>query len=185
MARSPEPAPLRQISPTEVEFQDRRLCYFGGSDYFRLSWDAGLRAAVAKAVAEEGHNVAASRMTTGNHPLYAELERSLARFFGFPAALITASGYSAPLTAAQALSGLVTHVLIDGRAHSCLKDAARMLGVEAGFFAHHDPAGLKRSLRGCGKKAKPLVLTDGLSPLEGTVPALAEYLDALPAHGLL
>ena len=185
MPASLEPPPLRQFSPTEVEFRGRRLTYFGGSDYFRLSWHGQVRAAVAQAAAEEGHDVAASRMTTGNHPLYAELERSLARFFGFPAALITASGYSAPLTAAQAMSGLVTHAIVDERAHSCLKDAARLLGVATVFFPHHGVAGLKQALQTCGKQAKPLVLTDGLSPLEGTAPPLAEYLAVLPPDGWL
>ncbi len=185
MSASPEPPTLRQISPTEAEFRGRRLVYFGGSDYFRLSWHGRVRAAVAEAAAEEGHNVAASRMTTGNHPIYAELERSLAKFFGFPAALLTATGYTAPLTAAQALSGLVTHVIVDERAHSCLKDAARLLEVETVFFAHRDPEALKQAIRACGKKSNPLVLTDGLSPLEGTVPPLTEYLTVLPPDGLL
>ena len=185
MPNSLEPPPLRQISPTEVEFRGRHLAYFGGSDYFRLSWHGSVRQAVAKAAAEEGHNVAASRMTTGNHPLYAELERALAKFFGFPAALVTATGYNAPLTAAQALTGLVTHVIVDERAHSCLKDAARLLGLEPVFFAHRNSADLKRALDTCGRKSKALVLTDGLSPLEGTVPPLAEYLAALPPDGLL
>lgn len=185
MPASSEPPPLRQVSPTEVLWRGRPLVYFGGSDYFRLAWHERVRAAVATATADEGHNVAASRMTTGNHPLYARLERSLARFFGFPAALITASGYNAPLTAAQALSGLVTHVLVDERAHNCLKDAARLLGVETGFFAHRNTDSLTKVLRTCGKMAKPLVLTDGLSPLEGTVPPLADYLAALPTAGLL
>ncbi len=185
MPASLEPPELRQISPSEVEFPGRRLVYFGGSDYFRLSWHGRVRAAVTKASAEEGHNVAASRMTTGNHPIFAELERALAKFFGFPAALVTATGYTAPLTATQALTGLVTHVVVDERAHSCLKDAARLLGVETVSFAHRDPAALKTALNACGRKSRPLVLTDGLSPLEGTVPPLAEYLTVLPSAGLL
>lgn len=185
MSVSIEPPRLRQVSPTEVEFHGHRLAYFGGSDYFRLAWQPQVRAAVMQAAAEEGHNVAASRMTTGNHPVYAQLERSLARFFGQPAALLTATGYTAPLTAAQALGGLVTHVIVEARAHDCLQDAARLLGVQTVLFAHHDAVALQKKLRQCGRNAKPLVLTNGLSPLEGTMPPLADYLAVLPEAGWL
>jgi 7-keto-8-aminopelargonate synthetase-like enzyme len=183
---APHEAPLlRQVSPTEVEWRGRRLAYFGGSDYFRLSWHPQVRAAVATAQAEEGHNVAASRMTTGNHPLYGELERSLAKFFGAPAALVTATGYTAPLVAAQALAGLVTHVIVDERAHNCLKDAARLSGVEVISFAHRNIAALAQAIRATGRRAQPVVFTDGLSPLDGTVPPLADYLAVLPANAWL
>jgi len=71
-------ATLRQLSATEAAWRGRRLAYFGGSDYLRLAWHPRVRAAVAEAAAREGHNVAASRLTTGNHPLHAALERRAA-----------------------------------------------------------------------------------------------------------
>lgn len=185
MLRSLEPPTLRQVSPTEVDFRGRRLSYFGGSDYFRLSWHPQVRAAIVTTLTHDGHNVAASRMTTGNHPIYDELERALAKFFGFPAAVVTATGYAAPLVAAQALAGVVTHVIVDQRAHSCLKDAARLSGAKVIFFAHRELASLVKALRSGGRDAKPVVFTDGLSPLDGSVPPLAEYLAVLPANALL
>ncbi|MFN7159195.1 MAG: hypothetical protein ACK4MR_10955, partial [Erythrobacter cryptus] len=53
--------------------------------------------ALLAAVKRHGWNVAASRLTTGNHPIYARLERKLARFFGAEAALLLPTGYVAPL----------------------------------------------------------------------------------------
>jgi 8-amino-7-oxononanoate synthase len=86
-------------------------------------------------------------MVTGNHPLYLQLEKALARFFGFPSAVLTTTGYGAPLVAAQALAGHVSHVLVDAGCHACLKDGAAWLGAKIVRFAHNDPAALARAVR--------------------------------------
>src|SRR5260221_8938021 len=74
-------APILHIAPNYVRFGRRKLIYFGGCDYFRFSYRAEIRYAAARVLRDGGWNVAASRATTGNHPLYRELETALARFF--------------------------------------------------------------------------------------------------------
>ncbi|MGH9837530.1 MAG: aminotransferase class I/II-fold pyridoxal phosphate-dependent enzyme [Blastocatellia bacterium] len=185
MPNSIEPPVLTQVSPTEIEFRGRRLIYFGGSDYFRFSWRPRIRAAVAEAARGLGHNAGSSRMVTGNHPLYLQLERALARFFGFPVAVLTAGGYLGPLVAAQGLAGRVTHVLVDEQCHGCLKDAATLVGAQTIFFHHEDPRALARAVRGCGRRARIAVFTDGLSAHEGSLAPLAGYLAVLPGSSWL
>lgn len=180
-----EPPALVQVSPTHVEFRNRQLLYFGGSDYFRLSWHPRVRATVTRSVREIGLSVASSRMVTGNHPVYLRLEGELAKFFRFPSAVLVSGGYSGPLVAAQALEGLVTHVLVDARAHGCLKDAAAILGVHPVSFQHDDPGALGAAIRRCGRQSRVAVFTEGLSAHEGTIAPLREYLELLPANGVL
>ena len=180
-----EPPALRQVSPTEVEWRGRRLVYFGGSDYFRFAWHPRLRAAVARAAVVLGHNLSASRLTTGNHPLYIELERSLANFFIAPAVVLTPTGYSAPLVVGQALARRITHAFVDEQAHGCMKDAAVLSRAKVKFFRHGDAGALEESVRRCDARAKVAVFANGLSAHEGTVAPLAEYLGVLPNDGLL
>src|SRR5512140_1862825 len=97
-----EPAPLQQIDRTYVRFRGRKLCYFSGCDYFRLASHPKVIAALQTGARRFGLNVAASRLTTGNHALYSELERRLVRFFRAPDALLTSSGYVTNLVVAQA-----------------------------------------------------------------------------------
>jgi len=177
--------PLQQCDRVFVRHRGRRLVYFGGCDYFRLACHPAVLAATHDAIDRHGLNVAASRATTGNHPVYATLERALARFFGSERAVLVPSGYTTNLIAVQALAPEITHALIDDRAHASLADAARGLGCPARSFRHRDPADLESKVRRLGRGARLLVLTDGLFARDGSIAPLARYLDALPASGRL
>ena len=71
-----------------MRWRSRRYTYFSGCDYFRLARDPKVAQAARRALAEHGLNVAASRRTTGNHLVYAQLETALAAFFGAETALV-------------------------------------------------------------------------------------------------
>lgn len=180
-----EPPILQQTEVTWVIHRGRRLSYFGGSDYLRLSWHPEVRRGMAEAVNVWGPSAGASRMTTGNVPVYGALERKLARFFGVAAATVTSAGYTAPLVAAQALAPDHTHLLLDERAHACLVDAAALAALPVSRFAHRDPADLERALRRLGRGAKVLLMTDGLFTHSGEVAPLAEYQARLPRSATL
>src|SRR5215470_1291399 len=100
-----EPEPLLQIDRTYVRYRGRKLSYFSGCDYFRLATHPQVIAALVQGAKSHGASVAASRMTTGNHPLYGQLEEGLSRFFSAPAALLVGSGYITNMVVAQALAG--------------------------------------------------------------------------------
>src|SRR6185436_8255463 len=107
-------------------------------------------AAASTCLKKHGLNVAASRMTTGNHVLYREVERSLAQFFDAPDALLVPTGYLTNLIVAQALAGNFSHVLIDERAHPSLQDASRLFDCPVLNFRHQDGADVARSVKRCG-----------------------------------
>src|SRR5947207_11409894 len=88
-----EPEPLQQVDRTFVRFRRRKLSYFSGCDYFRLASHPRVIAALQAGVKKFGLNVAASRLTTGNHVLYGELEQRLADFFHAEDALLVARGH--------------------------------------------------------------------------------------------
>jgi 8-amino-7-oxononanoate synthase len=85
-----------------------------------------------------GLNVAASRITTGNHEVISAWNQELARFFGAEAALLTNSGYITNLMVGQALAGQFSHALIDERAHAALQDAVAVLNCPVLRFKHRD-----------------------------------------------
>jgi 7-keto-8-aminopelargonate synthetase-like enzyme len=136
-------------------------------------------------VKKYGMNVAASRMTTGNHVLYRELEAELADFFASEAALLVTSGYVSNLVAAQALAGHFSHAIIDAAAHSSLSDAARLLDCPVLQFKSRDAEALADTVRRCGPGSKLLLLTDGMFASDGSAAPLAEYLKVLPKDALI
>ena len=180
-----DPEVLELVDKTHVVWRGQRLVYFGGCDYLRLSWHPEVRAALELAARKRCISVAASRITTGNDPVYPRLEAELARFFRFESAVLAPAGYMAPLGVAQALAGRFTHVLVDEKAHGCLRDAALLTEARILTFHHNAPADLARRVRRLGRKARLMVLTDGLSALEGSVPPLRDYLEVLPGSGTL
>ncbi len=117
------PEPLQQIERTRVFWRGRKLAYFGGCDYFRLSSHPEVVSALKEGVDRFGLNVAASRFTTGNHELYERFEKELAAFFKVETATLVSNGYAANLALAQALAGDFSHALIDSHAHQSLRDA--------------------------------------------------------------
>lgn len=176
---------LQQVDRVFVRSHERRLIYFAGCDYYRLASHPRVLAAVRRGLKEFGLNVASSRKTTGNHALYEELERELARFFQAERAVLLDNGYMTNLAVAQALRGEFTHVLMDARSHTSVADAAVLLGAKVLPFVHRGAADFTRQLRGLAKGARPIVFTDGMFSNDGSVAPLAEYLAVMPANAAL
>ena len=180
-----EPEPLQQVDRTCVRYRGRKLAYFSGCDYFRLASHPRVMAALRDGLKQYGLNVAASRLTTGNHVLYRALEAELARFFAAESALVVPSGYATNLIVAQALAGHFSHALLDDGAHTSLLDAARFLDCPVLRFKSRDAQALARTAHRCGPGAKVLVLTDGMFAGDGSAAPLADYLKVLPKDALI
>jgi 7-keto-8-aminopelargonate synthetase-like enzyme len=180
-----EPEPLQQVNRTYVLWRRRKLSYFSGCDYYRLASHPKVVAALKAGLEKYGLNVAASRLTSGNHVLYVELEKRTAEFFGAPQALLTANGYLANLIVAQALAGRFSHVLLDGRAHASLQDAAGLMDCPVLRFKHRDVNDFAEAVERCGAEARLIALTDGMFSHDGSVAPLKEYLTVLPEDALL
>lgn len=177
--------PLQQMGNSCVRWRGRKLIYFSGCDYFRLASHPAVLKAAAGSVKKYGLNVAASRVTTGHHKLYEELERELAKFFGAEDALLVPTGYMTGIVVAQALAKNFSHTILDGQAHPALQDAAEQLGCPIVRFEHRDVVDLQRAVAWCGKSARPIVLSDGMFSADGAVAPLKQYLDFLPREGMM
>ncbi len=178
-----EPEPLQIVDRTYVRCGRRTLSFFSGCDYFRLSSHPAVLKAVGHGLKQFGLSVSASRTTTGNHEVYQRLEAQLANFFNAESALVVSSGYAAGQIVAQAMAGTFSHALIDERAHAALQDAALLLNCPLLRFKHRDPNDLKSAVNRCGRKSRPIVLTDGLFAFDGTIAPLKRYLEIIPRDG--
>ena len=181
---TPFAEPLQQIDRTFVLWRGRKLSYFAGCDYLRLSSHPAVLKAARSALDSVGLNVSASRKTTGNHPIYDELESATRKFFGAESAVLSSTGYFTNIIAAQALRGSIDQVFIDERAHGSLRDAALFLGCPIESFAHRDAGDLAKKI---GKRSgkRTAVLTDGMFAHDGSLAPLAVYRKAIGPEALL
>ena len=178
-----------------VERGGRQLISFSCNDYLGLSGHPALAEAARKAIEKFGVGAGASRLVTGNHPLYDELEARLARLKGTAAACVFGSGYLANTGIVPALVGGGDLVAIDELAHACLFAGARLSGAAVVPYPHNDVDGLRALLadRRAGH-AKAMILTDGVFSMDGDLAPLVElgrlagdydaWLMADDAHGI-
>ena len=178
-----------------VERGGRQFISFSCNDYLGLSAHPALAAAGRQATEKFGVGAGASRLVTGNHPLYDELEERLAQLKGTAAACVFGSGYLANTGIIPALVGSGDLVAIDELAHACLFAGARLSGATVVPFPHDDVARL-RALLGDRRTnhAKAMILTDGVFSMDGDLAPLVElgrlaghydaWLMADDAHGI-
>jgi 8-amino-7-oxononanoate synthase len=173
----------------------RRLLSFSCNDYLNLTHHPAVREAAIQALRLYGVGAGASRLVTGNHPLYAELEGRLARLKEAEAACVFGSGYLANLGIIPALAGPDDLILIDELAHACLWAGSRLARATVVPYRHADPRHVARLLPELRQRyRRALIITDGVFSMDGDLaplPALsvlAEEHDAWlmtdDAHGL-
>ena len=173
----------------------KRLLSFSCNDYLNLTQHPALKAAAIAAIEKYGVGAGASRLVTGNHPLYAELEARLARWKETEAACVFGSGYLANMGIIPALTGKEDMILVDELSHACIWAGARLAGGTVAVYDHNDIGHAEELLTvHRPKHRRALIATDGvfsmdgdLAPL-GELAALAERFDAWlmsdDAHGL-
>src|SRR6202012_3285783 len=123
-----------------IERDGRRLLSFSCNDYLNLTHHPKVKAAAVEAIEQYGAGSGASRLVTGNHPLFAELEAKLAKLKGTEAACVFGSGYLANTGIIPTLAGRADLVLIDALAHSCIMTGGTLSGGKVLTFRHNDTA---------------------------------------------
>ena len=157
-----------------AERDGRRLLSFSCNDYLNFSQHPQIIAAAIDAIKRYGVGAGASRLVTGNHPLYDELETRLARLKGSGAACVFGSGYLANTGIIPALVGPDDLILVDELAHACIHAGCKLSGAQIHLYRHCDPDHAETILvqHRAGKK-RALIATDGVFSMDGDIAPLA------------
>jgi 8-amino-7-oxononanoate synthase len=173
----------------------RPMISFCCNDYLNLSHHPAVIEAAIEATRRYGAGSGASRLVTGNHPLYEVLETRLARFKETESAVVFGSGYLTNIGIIPSLIGADDLIVADALCHACLFAGSQLSRATVKIFRHNDLAhcadllGAHRS-----RHERCLILTDGIFSMDGdmapvaALAALAECHDAWlmtdDAHGL-
>lgn len=153
----------------------RRLLSFSCNDYLGLSGHPAVKAASIAAITTHGAGAGASRLVTGNHPLYVALEARLAAAKRVQAACVFGSGYLANIGVLGALAGAEDLIVIDDLAHACLNAGAQLSGARTVRFRHNDvdhAGALLAANRGAHRHA--LLVTETVFSMDGDLAPLAD-----------
>jgi 8-amino-7-oxononanoate synthase len=166
--------PTGRLDGLWVERNGRKLLSFSCNDYLGFAHHPALKAAAIAAIERHGVGAGASRLVTGDHPLYAELELRLARLKGTEAACVFGSGYLANAGIAPALVGRGDLILIDELSHSSLWTGARLSRAEVLSFRHNDAGHLAELVKQHRNSHQHvLIVTEGVFSMDGDRAPLA------------
>ena len=117
-----------------------------------------------------------SRLLSGNHVLYEELEELLVKVFQSEAVLVFNSGYQANQALVASVAGKGDRILYDELSHVCLKEGAWLSQADAFLFRHNNIQDLKQRLEQ-GEYERTFVLTESLFSMDGDFAPISEILD--------
>lgn len=183
------------VDENYVMRENKKLISFSCNDYLGLSMHPLVKQAARNAVEKYGASGRASRLVTGNNPLYLELETLLAKIKDTEAALVFGSGYLANIGIIPALVGKGDLILADKLVHASLIDGCKLSGAKLLRFTHNSLASCERILKMRRKEYKNcLLVTEHIFSMDGDIApidalcGLAEKYDTWlitdDAHGL-
>jgi 8-amino-7-oxononanoate synthase len=160
----------------------RRLLSFCCNDYLNLTHHPAVLEAAIEAMRLYGVGSGASRLVTGNHPLFTELERRLARLKAMQAACVFGSGYLANIGIIPTLVGENDLIIIDELSHACLWAGSRLSHATTIPYRHADTGHVEVLLEGLrGRHRRVLIVTDGVFSMDGDLAPL-DRLASLAQH---
>ncbi|HSR54962.1 MAG TPA: aminotransferase class I/II-fold pyridoxal phosphate-dependent enzyme, partial [Alphaproteobacteria bacterium] len=171
-------APTARAPGAAARRGPREMISFCDNDYLGLSQHPALKEAAIQATEKYGAGAGASRLVTGDNPLYEAVETRIARIKGTEAAIVFGSGYLANIGIIPALIGADDLIIADELIHACMHAGARLSRAKTRFFRHNDAAHAAEILaEERGNARHCLVLTEGVFSMDGDrapVAALAE-----------
>lgn len=156
----------KRMSGAEALIDGCRALVFAGNDYLGLASHPKVVEAAGRALSTYGLSAGASRLISGNHQLYDELESTLTAFKGKESALVFATGYMANIGTLTSLAGPDAVIFMDKLCHASLYDGARLSGAQVKRYPHNDLARLQ-SLLSERDGRHSFIVTDGVFSMDG------------------
>ncbi|MGW2648446.1 8-amino-7-oxononanoate synthase [Streptomyces sp. NPDC001393] len=160
---------------------DSALLDLASNDYLGLAHHSEVAEGATRAARTWGGGSTGSRLVTGTTELHTELERELAAFCGFEAALVFSSGYAANLAAVTALGPHGSLIVSDAGNHASLIDGCRLARGERQVVGHADPEAVRKAL--ATHQGPAIVVSDTVFSVDGDRAPLAGLAAACRAHG--
>ncbi|APY89713.1 8-amino-7-oxononanoate synthase [Streptomyces alfalfae] len=148
------------------------LLDLASNDYLGLTRHPEITEGAAAAARLWGGGATGSRLVTGSTLLHEDLERELAEFCGFEAALVLSSGYAANLAAVTALAPHGSLIVSDAGNHASLIDGCRLARATTRVVPHADPGAVRKALEAHDGPA--VLVSDSVFSVDGDAAPLGE-----------
>ncbi|WP_440116298.1 8-amino-7-oxononanoate synthase [Paenibacillus sp. QZ-Y1] len=164
---------------------ERVLLNLASNNYLGLAQHPAIINTIRETLLTEGGGSGASRLVTGNRPLYGPLEEALATWQQSEAALVFASGYMANTGVIRALMGRDDVVFSDQLNHASIVDGIVLSRAEHARYRHNDMEHLKVLLNKHRDKPRKLIVTDAVFSMDGDQAHLRELVALKQEYGAI
>lgn len=140
------------------------------SDYLDFANDASLKQKIVIELSNLPNGSTGSRLLSGHHNYFEQVEHELAQWVKQEAALVFSSGYQANLALMSALLTENDYVFSDALNHASLIDGMRLTKAKKTIYPHCDLNFLEDSLRQYqNETGLKIIVTESLFSMDGTL----------------
>ena len=175
-----------------VSREGREYIDFSSNDYLGFGKNADIYAntfqyLLGKNISENG--ATGSRLISGNHPLYLELENYLSNFHQVESALVFNSGYDANIGFFSAVPQRNDLVFYDELIHASIRDGIKMGIAKSHKFKHNDLEDLKSKIEVLVQAQSGIldiniyVITESIFSMDGDSPDLKAFAEFCSSNG--
>lgn len=178
------PRTLHYQSNTHATLDGRAVVVFCSNDYLGLRNDEQIRRAGEHALQTQCAGSGASRLVSGDLPLFIEAEQAFAAFVGRETSLLFTSGFAANAGIVPALVGAEDVLFSDALNHASIVDGCRLSRARTVVYPHADTAALERAIELAKPFRRGWILTESVFSMDGDVAPLQELRGIADRHGL-
>ncbi len=173
--------PLRERHGCHVQMHGKTMLNLISNDYLGIAGDSSIHARFYEGMNESniieqyGLGAASSRLLSGDYLSTHELEKALARAYGYPAALFFNSGYHANIGLLPALFGKGDLILSDKLNHASIHDGMQLCRASHKRYNHCDYNHLEQLLeKNREKYSRTIIVSESVFSMDGDVADLNE-----------
>ena len=170
----------------DIEVNGERLLNLSSNDYLGLGDDKELLEGYGRRFGKSSHAMtsSSSRLLTGNHPLYDQLETALAALYGRQSAMVFNSGYHANIGILPALCNRHDLVLSDRLNHASIIDGMKIAEAPYQRYRHCDYDHLEELLEGAqGRFRQIFIVTESVFSMDGDLADLSRLVALKDKYG--
>ncbi|NMW19361.1 MAG: 8-amino-7-oxononanoate synthase [Chlorobiaceae bacterium] len=160
----------------DIEVNGQLLLNLSSNDYLGLGDDKAMLEGYGSQFRKSSHAMtsSSSRLLTGNHPLYDQLEKVLALLYGRESAMVFNSGYHANIGILPALCNRHDLVLSDRLNHASIIDGMKIAEAPYQRYRHRDYEHLEELLSEArGKYRQIFIVSESVFSMDGDLADLS------------
>lgn len=172
------------VAGAKTQIDGRDLINFSSFNYLGLAGHPKVNLAAKDAIDRYGTSASASRLVSGERPIYRELEAALANIYEVDDAIVFASGHATNVSAIATLLGSKDLILHDSLAHNSIIKGAELSGAVRRSFPHNDLQKLSQILNDIRHKyERVMIAVEGHYSMDGDIADLPELIKIKHQYG--